>query len=240
MRERISQTIKRGKLDLVLKYELKKNSSLELGINVDRVQQLFHLQTKLSQHHSTIVELSTAEILGFPGVIQEPIPDENSLQTLALSVLDQGIIALSEARAAEGSRTMEFISDRAKQVSEHVAALRELMPEIRANLRQRVMDKLSELSQKPDQDRLEQELVFYAQRLDVDEELDRLDSHLIELNKTLEQNKPIGRRLDFLMQEFNREANTLASKSHNANSTQHAVELKVLIEQMREQIQNVE
>lgn len=240
LRERVSQVISRGKIDLNLRYEFKQTGSLELGLNAERVQQLFQLQARLQQHHSGIAELGSADILNFSGVLQEPQADENSLQTLALSVLDDALAALNETRSTEGQRTQDFIAQRAGQVSEHVAALRDLLPEIRAHLRQRVTTKLAEFTQKPDQDRLEQELVFYAQRLDVDEELDRLDSHLIELNKTLQQDKPIGRRLDFLMQEFNREANTLASKSQNATSTQHAVELKVLIEQMREQIQNVE
>ena len=240
LRERIGKQLKRGKVDCVLKYEIKSSSSLDLNLNVERVQQLFHLQGQLTQHHSSIKCLSVSEILNFPGVLDESKPEEGTLQNLALQVLDDALIALNEARAAEGARVISFIQQRSDSVKQHVDALRTLLPEIRKYLRNRVTSKLSELEQKPDQERLEQELVFYAQRLDVDEELDRLDSHLAELNKTLKQNKPIGRRLDFLMQEFNREANTLASKSQNATSTQHAVELKVLIEQMREQIQNVE
>ena len=240
LRERIGKQLKRGKVDCVLKYEIKSSSSMDLNLNAERVQQLFHLQSKLTQHHSSIQCLSVADILNFPGVLDEPKPEESSLQKLALDVLDDALIALNEARAAEGTRMISFIQQRSDSVKQHVDALRTLLPEIREYLRNRVTTKLSEFEQKPDQDRLEQELVFYAQRLDVDEELDRLDSHLAELNETLKQNKPIGRRLDFLMQEFNREANTLASKSQNATSTQHAVELKVLIEQMREQIQNIE
>lgn len=240
MRERIGKKLKRGKVDCVLKYEIKSTSSTDLNLNAERVQQLFHLQGKLTRHHSSIQCLSVADILNFPGVLDETKPQEDSLQKLALSVLEDTLTALNNARAAEGARVIEFIQRRSDSVKVHVDALRTLLPEIREHLRNRVITKLSELEQKPDQERLEQELVFYAQRLDVDEELDRLDSHLVELNKTLKLNKPIGRRLDFLMQEFNREANTLASKSQNASSTQHAVELKVLIEQMREQIQNIE
>ena len=240
MRERISKKLKRGKLDCVLKYEVKHTSSSELNLNPERVQQLFHLQTKLKQHHSCIQEMTVADILNFSGVLDEAKPEESSMQKLALEVLDNALDALNEARSAEGDRMIEFIQQRSNAVKQNVDALRSLLPEIREYLKNRVITKLSDFEQKPDQDRLEQELVFYAQRLDVDEELDRLDSHLIELDNTLKQNKPIGRRLDFLMQEFNREANTLASKSQNATSTQHAVELKVLIEQMREQIQNIE
>jgi len=242
MRELIGKKLKRGKLDCALKYEIKKHCSLDLNLNADRVQQLFHLQTKLTQHYSTIKKLSVADILSFPEVLNETKPEDDSLQQLSLDVLSQAITELNTARSDEGERVIEFIKQRSKSVKEHITALRSLLPEIRAHLKNRVLTKLADLDLdlNPDQDRLEQELVFYAQRLDVDEELDRLDSHLIELNNTLEQNKPIGRRLDFLMQEFNREANTLASKSQNATSTQHAVELKVLIEQMREQIQNIE
>ena len=240
LRERISQHLKRGKIDCVLKYEIKTTSSMDLNLNAERVQQLFHLQSKLTQHHSSIQCLSASDILNFPGVLDEAKPEESSLQKLALQVLGDALDGLNAARSAEGTRMIEFIQQRSDSVKQHVDALRILLPEIREYLKTRVINKLSELDQKPDQERLEQELVFYAQRLDIDEELDRLDSHLIELNQTLTQNKPIGRRLDFLMQEFNREANTLASKSQNATSTQHAVELKVLIEQMREQIQNIE
>ena len=240
LREKVALVVKRGKLDLGLRYELKKSGSMDLRLNASRVQQLFHLQSNLSQHHSTITELSTADILAFPGVLEEPVPQQDSMDSLALAVLDDTLNALNKARAAEGNRIVDFISQRAVKIAEHINALRELLPEIRANLREKVLGKLLELEQKPDQDRLEQELVFYAQRLDVDEELDRLDSHLTELNKSLKLDKPVGRRLDFLMQEFNREANTLASKSQHSSSTQHAVELKVLIEQMREQIQNIE
>jgi uncharacterized protein (TIGR00255 family) len=240
MRARVSQSIKRGKVDLSLRYEFKKTGAMELGLNIERVQQLFHLQSQLSHHHSTISEFSTAEILGFPGVLEEPSPDEESLQALALKVLEQTLLEINESRTAEGNRTIEFVALRAARVKTHIDELRKLLPEIRSHLRDKVTSKLKDLAIKSDPDRLEQELVFYAQRLDIDEELDRLDSHLFELNKTLKQNKPIGRRLDFLMQEFNREANTIASKSQNANSTLHAVELKVLIEQMREQIQNIE
>ena len=240
LREKVALLVKRGKLDLGLRYELKKSGTLDLRLNASRVQQLFQLQSNLSQHHSTIVELSTADILAFPGVLEEPVPQQDSMDSLVLTVLDETLNALNKARAAEGNRIVDFISQRAVKISEHINALRDLVPEIRANLREKVMGKLLDLEQKPDQDRLEQELVFYAQRLDVDEELDRLDSHLIELNKSLKLDKPVGRRLDFLMQEFNREANTLASKSQHSSSTQHAVELKELIEQMREQIQNIE
>lgn len=240
LREKVALLVKRGKLDLGLRYELKKSGTLDLRLNASRVQQLFQLQSNLSQHHSTIVELSTADILAFPGVLEEPVPQQDSMDSLVLAVLDETLNALNKARAAEGNRIVDFISQRAVKIAEHINALRELLPEIRTNLREKVMGKLLDLEQKPDQDRLEQELVFYAQRLDVDEELDRLDSHLIELNKSLKLDKPVGRRLDFLMQEFNREANTLASKSQHSSSTQHAVELKVLIEQMREQIQNIE
>jgi len=240
LRQEIGQFIKRGKLDLILRYELKQTDAQELELNAARVQQLFHLQTRLTQHHSTLKELSTADILGFPGVIQEADPENDSMQTLVSNVFNQALQALNQARANEGERIIEFITQQAKQITQHVLALRELQPQMREQLRQRTLKKLADLELKPDNERLEQELVFYTQRMDVMEELDRLDSHLTELSNTLKQKKPIGRRLDFLMQEFNREANTLASKSQHASSTMHAVELKVLIEQMREQIQNLE
>lgn len=243
MREQVRTHLKRGKVDLALKYEYKQTAAGALSLNAELVQQLFHLQGKLQSHHKGLTELTTADILRYPNVLQEEEKNTESLLKLAKQGLDECLLNLVQARGSEGERVAKFIQERVAQVSEHVAAIRLAMPEIRQKLKDKTLNRLAELEQKPDQERLEQEMVYLVQKMDVDEELDRLDSHVIEVNKTLEKaanGQAVGRRLDFLMQEFNREANTLASKSQNSSTTQHAVELKVLIEQMREQIQNLE
>ena len=147
---------------------------------------------------------------------------------------------LIATREREGKRLAEFIDSRCDQIAEILVRIRKRRPEIINGIKDKIYLRLAELDVIPDNNRLEQELVILAQRLDVDEELDRLMAHLDEINAVLERDEPIGRRMDFLMQELNREANTLASKSNDAETTQAAVDLKVLIEQMREQIQNIE
>ena len=163
-----------------------------------------------------------------------------ALQAAALALLDQAIDQLLAAREREGGRLAAMLGERLDGIEGHVATLRQLLPEIRAALRQRLETRLAELRQPLEPGRLEQELVLSLQKLDIDEELDRLDSHLAEARRTLTLSGAVGRRLDFLMQEFNREANTLGSKSVDGRSSQTAIELKVLIEKVREQVQNIE
>ena len=246
LRELVRNKLKRGKVDLALKYEYKLGSGSELKLNPSLVQQLFHLQDKLKSHQQSLAGLTSIDILRYPGVLQEEEKNSDSLIELSKQALVECLDKLIIARESEGKRVTEFIQDRVILIKEHVNAIRKAMPEIRQRIKDKTLTRLADLEQKPDQDRLEQEMVYLVQKMDVDEELDRLDSHIAELEKTLKasasdgRNDAIGRRLDFLMQEFNREANTLASKSQNSSTTQHAVELKVLIEQMREQIQNIE
>ena len=147
---------------------------------------------------------------------------------------------LRSARQREGEKLAQLVGDRLEQVEQEVGATRKGLPALLQQQRDRVATRIQELDVEVDQGRLEQELVYMAQKADVDEELDRLDAHISEVRRTLEKGGPCGRRLDFLMQEFNREANTLSSKSTSSDTTRSAVELKVLIEQMREQIQNIE
>jgi len=243
LKELVRKYIKRGKLDLAFKYSVKQKADSEFSLNANLVHQLFNLQSILQSHQKNLSELSAADILRFPGVLVEAEQSLESLETLAKASLEEGLKALAKARASEGQRIGQFISDRLVQINEHVKGLRESIPEISQQLKEKTLAKLNELQVKPDQDRFEQEMVYLLQKMDVDEELDRLDSHIKEVEKTLalaEKGQAVGRRLDFLMQEFNREANTLASKSQAASTTNSAVDLKVLIEQMREQIQNIE
>ena len=179
-------------------------------------------------------------LLQFPGVLQNKAFDADVLQAEALALLDALLDQFVAAREREGAKLAAVINDRVDAIAARAAEARELMPQIRAGQRQKLETRLADLSQPADPGRLEQELVLWLQKLDVDEELDRLDSHVKEIRRVLKQSEPVGRRLDFLLQEFNREANTFGSKSIDVRTTNLAVELKVLIDQIREQVQNIE
>jgi len=166
--------------------------------------------------------------------------DLEPVQEAAVRLFETALDELVVTREREGARIRELLAARLDAMAPLVAGVRDRLPEVRARIRERLSARLEELVAKPDADRLEQELVYIAQKMDVDEELDRLEAHIAEVRQVLERDEPVGRRLDFLMQELNREANTLASKSADAETTRAAVDLKVLIEQMREQVQNVE
>lgn len=179
-------------------------------------------------------------LLRWPGVMREDEAVLEPLHERAMSLLDEALDDLDAGRRREGERTAAQILERAGQVRALVDGVRRLLPGVHERMREKLVSRIAELGAEPDPQRLEQELVICAQRLDVSEELERLDGHVTELEAVLKRDEPVGRRLDFLLQEFNREANTLGSKSQDAESTRAAVELKVLIEQVREQVQNLE
>ena len=180
------------------------------------------------------------QLLQLPGVLQAPATDAAALQEQALSLLDDVLDEFVASREREGGKLAAVINERVDGIARIAGEVRALMPAIRAGQRLKLETRLSELSQPLDSGRLEQELVLWLQKLDVEEELDRLDSHVTEARRVLKLREAVGRRLDFLLQEFNREANTLGSKSVDARSSAAAVDLKVLIDQVREQIQNIE
>ena len=179
-------------------------------------------------------------LMRWNGVIEEQPQDPQPLRAAALELLAEAAADLRASREREGTQMDAVIRDRLDSITTQVEQVRAWLPEIREGLRQKLLTRIGELKQPLEPGRLEQEVAFLAQKIDVDEELDRLDAHVTEARAILERDEPVGRRLDFLMQEFNREANTLASKSADSETTAAAVELKVLIEQMREQVQNVE
>ncbi|MDE2497249.1 MAG: YicC family protein, partial [Xanthomonadaceae bacterium] len=181
-----------------------------------------------------------AGLLEWPGLLAKPELDQDGLTQAALELLDRTLAEFVDGRAREGEKLAVALRERLDGVARIVSEVRTMLPDIRAALRARLEAKLAELAQAADPGRLEQELVLQLSRIDVDEELDRLDAHVSEARRILTLDEPVGRRLDFLMQEFNREANTLASKSVDPRATRAAVDLKVLIEQMREQVQNLE
>lgn len=238
IRERISARISRGKLDLSLR--LRSGDSEEtLQLNPARVAHLAAMGRNLQEHFPALrVEL--IDLLQFPGVLQSNAADPAALHAEALSLLDEVLGQFIEARAREGANLAANILERVDAIARHAADARTLMPAIRAGQKQKLVNRLADLPQPLDPGRFEQELVMALQKLDVDEELDRLDSHLLELRRVLVQKEAVGRRMDFLLQEFNREANTFGSKSVDARTSALAVELKVLIDQIREQSQNIE
>jgi uncharacterized protein (TIGR00255 family) len=192
---------------------------------------------------STVIDCRAPDalrLLTYPGVQREREPDTDAIQRDALAALKDALDQLQSMREDEGSRLAAMLVDRARQIREHADAAAARVPQAREAWYEKLSARLAELETEADPVRLEQELIFTAQKMDVAEEIDRLHSHVEALEKALKKKEPIGRRLDFLMQEFNREANTLGSKSQDSELTAHAVEMKVLIEQMREQVQNIE
>jgi uncharacterized protein (TIGR00255 family) len=237
LRERIAARLSRGKVDVTVRRGESRGESLQVdSAMVGRLSELaLDLEARFPR-----MRIEFTELLRFPGVLQHAQIDQEAQQAALMDVLDRALDALTATREREGTKLGEILRERLDAIERIVADVRGWMPEIRAALRARLESRLADLKQPVDPGRLEQELVLQVTRSDVDEELDRLSTHIAETRRVLGLKEPVGRRLDFLMQEFNREANTLGSKSVDARTTNAAVELKVLIEQMREQVQNIE
>jgi len=184
--------------------------------------------------------VSSLDVLRWPGVIKPPKLDSNELNTTVLELLNATLNDMLQGREREGEKLAELIQQRCTAISGVIKEVKKRLPEIMQLWREKLLKRIQDASVEVDENRLEQELVIIAQKTDVDEELDRLETHITEVERVLKSEKPIGRRLDFLMQELNREANTLGSKSIDTETTKASVDLKVFIEQMREQIQNIE
>ncbi|SDQ58416.1 YicC/YloC family endoribonuclease [Pseudoxanthomonas sp. CF125] len=238
LRERISARIARGKLDFSLRLRSPEGEG-GLQLNATLVRQLSELALDMTARFPAL-RTEFIDLLQYPGVLQARSTDAEVLQAEALALLDTLLDQFVGAREREGEKLAVAIRERVDALAARAAEVRELIPVIRAGQRQKLDARLADLAQAADPGRVEQELVLWLQKLDVDEELDRLDSHIKEIRRVLKQTEPVGRRLDFLLQEFNREANTLGSKSVDVRTTNIAVELKVLIDQIREQVQNIE
>jgi uncharacterized protein (TIGR00255 family) len=238
LRERIAARVARGKLDLTLRLRTPEGGDA-LQLDPRMLGQLSELALDM-QARFPALRTEFTELLQFPGVLQSRSVDPVALQAEAMALLDQVLGEFVIAREREGGKLAVVIGERVDGIARIAGEVRTLMPVIGAGQRQKLEARLADLRQPADPGRLEQELVLWLQKLDVDEELDRLDSHIAEIRRVLKQGEPVGRRLDFLLQEFNREANTLGSKSVDARTSAAAVELKVLIDQVREQIQNIE
>ncbi len=244
IRALIPEQVTRGKLNAQLRYASSQAATSELAPNPERLRQLAAAAERVQRAGFAVAPMDPLAALAWPGVLQEEHPDYAALREPALKGLREALATLVKHRADEGLRLAEFLRSRAQRVAELVQQVQTRLPvlreEARVKLTTRVQEAMALAGASPDPARLEQELAIIGQRQDVDEELSRLKSHLSELEATLKRPEPVGRRLDFLMQEFNREANTLGSKSQDVEFTRVAVELKVLIEQMREQVQNIE
>jgi len=239
-REIVRNRLGRGKVECVVRLNSETGQSANLQINPKYTEQLHHAIQELSQIVDTPLTLSALDILKWPGIIQDPEVDNDALKKATMSMFNAVLGSLIEMRQREGEELKQLILSKLTQVDQIITEIRKMMPEILDNHRKQLIAKLNELVQELDTSRLEQEMVFLAQKVDIEEELDRLSTHVGEAKRVLEAGGTVGRRLDFLMQELNREANTLSSKSVVSDSSLNAVDLKVLIEQMREQIQNIE
>lgn len=238
IREKIAARLSRGKLDVV--FRLVKSSDGD-ALQLDEA-----FLAKLSETALTLsdklpgLRTDLASILQMPGVLQARDTDMEKLHADALALLSTALDDFIAAREREGAKLADVIAERGDAVAAIAAQVRSLVPVIREAQRAKLSARMAEFADTLEPGRLEQELVLWLQKLDVDEELDRLDSHVAELRRVLKQREPVGRRLDFLLQEFNREANTLGSKSVDSRTSNAAIELKVLIDQIREQVQNLE
>jgi len=241
LREQVTARVARGKVDISLRLKEASGGAPALEIDGATVERL---RAALSEVADGLGGITAAPdplaVLRWPGVLREPSIDIEGLRRAASESLEIALDGLLESRAREGARIDAMIRERLAGIREQVSAVRTVLPELREIIAKRIEDKLAQVVERADPERLEQELALLLTKSDVAEELDRLGAHVEELESVLGADEPAGRRLDFLMQEFNREANTLGSKAQATSQTRAAVELKVLIEQMREQIQNVE
>ncbi len=239
VRDALRKGISRGKVECTLRFT-EENNGTALQVDRERASQLIAAAESVAALIRQPAPIDPLQVLGWPGVLVGDAVDPQALNQSALQLFHSALEQLKEGRRREGDELAKLLNDRLDSILEEVATLREQVPQMLAAQRQKVLDRFSEMQAELDPQRLEQEMVLLAQKSDVAEELDRLNTHVTEVRRVLKTGGAAGRRLDFLMQELNREANTLGSKAFDPRSTQAAVNLKVLIEQMREQVQNLE
>lgn len=240
LRDKLRQQLSRGKVDVWIKYEAVESNLSNIHINQELAARLVAAASQIDQLARHAAPLNAADILRLPGVVCVAEPNQQQLLTITKQLFADTLQDFIAMREREGQALQQFISQRLDLITIECDKVRQRMPHILTHYRQRLLARLQDIKAELDNDRLEQEMVLFAHKIDVAEELDRLSAHLVEIKRVLQQGGAVGRKLDFLMQELNREANTLGSKSVSADSSLSSVELKVLIEQMREQIQNLE
>ncbi len=240
LRDSAGKKLARGKIDCMVRMQLNENTSSSLVVDTKRLDNLLQSAATISERLPETRPLSSLEVLQFPGVCGAGEISFDVFVSGTPVVFNNALASLADSREREGEKLAEMVLSRLSAIEEELAKTRTILPELMQHQRDRIISRIAELDIEADNSRIEQELVHLAQKADVDEELDRLDAHIAEVRRVIKKGGPCGRRLDFLMQELNREANTLSSKSQASSTTMAAVELKVLIEQMREQIQNIE
>jgi uncharacterized protein (TIGR00255 family) len=244
VRQAIGAALRRGKVDanLYLKSAAGTQRSIQLDPELldELLNKIAEVRTRSEASGNAAANVNPLDLLRWPGIIRDAETDTKPVLTAGLELLREALTELNDTRVREGQRIRELLLNRCTSMRTQVQVVKTRLPEVSQRLRERIVERISQLGVTPDSERLEQELVLYAHKMDVDEELDRLGAHLEEVTSSLNSPEPAGRRLDFLMQELNREANTLSSKSQDSETTRAAVDMKVMIEQMREQVQNVE
>jgi uncharacterized protein (TIGR00255 family) len=239
-RRAIGAVARRGKVDASFYVRSGTAAGRELKIDEELLDRVVEQALDVHRRLGPRGRVDAVDILRWPGIVRDADRDSAPLAAAAMDLLGEALAAFTTSRSGEGERIAQMLATRSAQVAAIVGAVGARLPEVQARIRARLVERLAALGAEVDAGRLEQEIALLLQKMDVAEELDRLRSHVEELNSTLASGDAVGRKLDFLMQEFNREANTLSSKSQDVETTRHAVDLKVLIEQMREQVQNVE
>jgi uncharacterized protein (TIGR00255 family) len=240
LRQLLAQALRRGKVDCTLQFRAAQSGAQNLEIDSAALARLMARVREITSAMPGEAKVDALDLLRWPGVLREEETDSEALLGAVRAVFTATVAELGAARRREGERLAQLLEQRCVGLAELVVQVKTRLPEIHARVRSRLQERLTELGAELNQERVEQEIVLLLQRLDVAEELDRLTGHIDEARRTMQGAEPAGRRLDFLLQEFNREANTLSSKSQDLETTRAAVEMKVLIEQMREQVQNLE
>jgi len=238
-RQTIAGAVRRGKVECALHFRPAVTASA-LEVDADLLASLSLRAQQVAAKAGAAARIDVLDLLRWPGVIRDATRDHTPMIAAAHALLADALAELTRFRDSEGARLREALEQRCAGLIDFAARVTERLPEVRARMRAKLLERIAQLVSEVDHERLEQELAILAQRLDVDEEIDRLRGHVAEVRKTFSGQEPAGRRLDFLMQELNREANTLSSKSQDIETTRAAVDMKVLIEQMREQVQNIE
>jgi uncharacterized protein (TIGR00255 family) len=238
-RQAIAAAVRRGKVECSLHFRPAAVAGA-LEVDAELLKSLTRRAQAIAAEAGPAARIDALDMLRWPGVIRDATRDPAPMLAAAHALLGEALAELARFRGSEGGRLRDALEQRCAGLIEFAARVTDRLPEVRTRMRTRLLERIAQLVSDVDHERLEQELAILAQRLDVDEEIDRLRGHVAEVRKTFDGQEPAGRRLDFLMQELNREANTLSSKSQDIETTRAAVDMKVLIEQMREQVQNVE
>ncbi|NLD09884.1 MAG: YicC family protein [Xanthomonadaceae bacterium] len=240
LREVLAEKVSRGKVDISIRLDMEQNPASTLIFNRDLATRIVEIHQETQGLLGDERVLTATELMRFPNVVTTAAPDPEAIKPVLMTLFNNALDALLENRKREGTRILEMLTERLNKMAELVIDAKAQRPIAIEKIKERLLSRLEEIDIEHDPNRFEQELVYVTQRLDVDEEIDRLNAHIAEMRNVFSRNEPVGRRLDFLSQELNREANTLGSKSQDVKLTQIGVDLKVLIEQIREQIQNIE